>query len=266
MKAIPIDNKQKLFDKLNSFNSGNDSVYDEFIAMLSLPDEKFEAVYPELKNRFDAVFKSNGFQRETIQNLAGISYESIKEEETEVRNFLEEIKAEETLSEHKKELFIKLIENSMLASFEFAKLPRERVEVKVEKLDPDVQLPTYAHPTDAGADIYSNEIITIESGETKVVHTGIKVAIPIGYSILIYPRSGMSLRTGLRVANSVGVVDSDYRDEVGVIITNTAKEPYTINKGDRIAQMIIAAAPMITWTEEKLDTTNRGAGFGSSGI
>lgn len=266
MKAIPVNKTQKLFDKLNSFNTGGASVYDEFIAMLQLPDEQFEAVYPELKQRFDVIFKTKGFQEEMMQNLAGIPYESIASEEEDIRNFIKDIEEEEGLSEHKKAIFKSLIENSMLASFEFAKLPRERVEVKVEKIDPDVQLPTYAHPTDAGADIYSNETITIESGETKIIHTGIKVAIPVGYEIQVRPRSGLSLKSGLRIANAPGTIDSDYREEIGVIIQNTGNEPYTITKGDRIAQMIVAAVPMIVWSEEKLNTTDRGAGFGSSGV
>lgn len=94
--------------------------------------------------------------------------------------------------------------------------------------------------------------------------TGIKVAIPIGYAIFIYPRSGLSAKTGLRIANSVGVIDAMYHKEIGVIIQNTNNESYEIKTGDRIAQMVISEVPMIKWKETLIKDNERG-GFGSTG-
>lgn len=145
-----------------------------------------------------------------------------------------------------------------------------KIPIKVCKTRSDAILPAYASIGDAGADIYSAEEITIEPGETKIVPSGIKTIIPGGYCIEIVPRSGLSLKSGLRVANAPGTIDSLYRNEIGVIVTNTGKEAYTIAKGDRIAQMILKKVPKISWiecSEEEFNKykTDRGAGFGSSG-
>jgi dUTP pyrophosphatase len=116
--------------------------------------------------------------------------------------------------------------------------------------------------------VFANETVTLNGGDTVIVKTGIKVAIPIGYEIQIRPRSGLSYKTGLRVANAPGTIDSDYRGEVGVIMYNTSDENITIFKGDKIAQMVLSEVPMIKWNEvESLDETERGeGGFGSTGV
>ena len=103
----------------------------------------------------------------------------------------------------------------------------------------------------------------------KIVKTGIAVAIPAGYEIQIRPRSGLSLKSKLRIANAPGTIDTEYRGEIGIIMTNTGDVPYVIDKGMKIAQMVIAPTPMIKWNEvttvEELGTTDRGAdGFGST--
>ena len=122
-----------------------------------------------------------------------------------------------------------------------------------------------ANPTDAGADISAVEDTTIEPNETKIVKTGIAVSMPRGYMIQVYPRSGLSAKTGLRIANSPGTIDASYNKEIGVIITNTAATPYTIEKGTRIAQLVIMPVPMIKWkVVEELEDSGRG-GFGSTG-
>ena len=143
---------------------------------------------------------------------------------------------------------------------------RNIIPVKIKKLNPDAIIPTYANPTDAGADVSAVEETRIEAGETKIVKTGLAVSMPKGYMIQVYPRSGLSAKTGLRIANSVGIVDATYNKEIGVIITNTAATPYTIEKGTRIAQLVIMPVPMIKWEEvEELEDSGRG-GFGSTGI
>lgn len=145
---------------------------------------------------------------------------------------------------------------------------RPEIDVDIQLLTEDAKLPTYAHPSDAGADVYANETITINPGQTSRVSTGIAVAIPMGYMINAYPRSGMSEKTPLRVSNSVGVVDTGYRQEVKILFTNIGTEPYTIIKGERIAQLIIAQSPKMRWrvTDDinSIDS-DRDGGFGSSG-
>lgn len=159
----------------------------------------------------------------------------------------------------------------------------KEVEILVEVCREDVVLPEYAHIGDAGMDIRSAVDIDIMPNETLAIPTGLKVVIPIGYELQIRPRSGLSLKTPLRVVNSPGTIDAGYRDEVGVIINNSSKEGdtvysisekgnkqgiYRIKKGDRIAQCVLNEVPIIKWRtvdDISKEGINRGGGFGSSG-
>lgn len=146
--------------------------------------------------------------------------------------------------------------------------PREIVDVSIQLLTDTAKVPTYAHDTDACADIYADETITIKPGETVLVSTGIAFAIEYGYVVHIYPRSSVGAKTPLRLANSVGVIDAGYRDEIKVIYTNIGTEDYTINQGDRIAQMSIDAAPMARFgivDDVKAIGEDREGGIGSTG-
>ncbi|MBN2095707.1 MAG: dUTP diphosphatase [Candidatus Aenigmarchaeota archaeon] len=145
---------------------------------------------------------------------------------------------------------------------------RESVIVKIELCHPEAKLPQYANPTDAGADIFSVEGVSWNPWETKILKTGLKVAIPGGWEIQMRPRSGLSAKTPLRMPNAPATIDSGYRNEVGVIMQNTSGEPFEIKKGDRIAQMVVARSPRIEWL--KVDSVaecggDRGGGFGSTG-
>lgn len=161
------------------------------------------------------------------------------------------------------------------------------VEVFIEICREGAVIPSYAKPGDAGMDICSAEEKYIKPGETVVVATGLKLAIPEGYEIQVRPRSGISLKTPLRISNSPGTIDSGYRNELGIIMTNTspsgspddevttvdspANRPGTckIRKGDRIAQIVLQELPRMKLV--KVDSvadigTDRGGGFGSTGV
>jgi len=147
-------------------------------------------------------------------------------------------------------------------------LSREKIKVFVETCHPDAKLPMYANPTDAGADIFLVEDVTWRAGETKVLKTGLKVAIPEGWEIQMRPRSGLSLKSPLRLPNSPATIDTGYRNEIGVIVQNTSDKEFSMKMGERIAQMLIARSPMIDWV--KTDSVakhegDRGGGFGSTG-
>ena len=133
-----------------------------------------------------------------------------------------------------------------------------------KKLYDSSHVPTKGHMNDAGWDLYSFETISIPSGATVLVSTGIAMAIPKGYVGLIWDRSSMGVKG---IHRHAGVIDSEYRGEVKVCLHNTAKETYHIEKGDRIAQMLIQEAPnFIQHVVHELDSTNRGdGGFGSTG-
>lgn len=148
-------------------------------------------------------------------------------------------------------------------------MSQERIKIYLEKCHPEASVPVYARPGDAGMDVSAVEDLVIAPGETVVVRTGLKVAIPAGYEIQIRPRSGLSLKTPLRIPNSPGTIDCGYRDEIGIILQNTSvKENYEIKKGERIAQMVLQRVPLIEWEMTASVASigeNRGGGFGSSG-
>lgn len=148
-------------------------------------------------------------------------------------------------------------------------LIKEIVKVKIwNKGDqPD---PEYAKPGDAGMDIRANEACKIYPGETQLVKTGIHVGLPEGYEIQVRPRSGQSLKTKIRVANSPGTIDHGYTGEICIICDNIGSDPYEVKEGDRIAQIILKEVPSISWqkvnNEAELGETSRGSGgFGSTG-
>lgn len=131
-------------------------------------------------------------------------------------------------------------------------------------------LPAYATPLSAGMDIRANidNAITLQPLERRLVPTGLFLELPQGYEAQIRPRSGLAIKKGITVLNSPGTIDADYRGEVGVILINLSQEPYVIEDGERICQMVIAKHEQPTWEEvEILGETERGAGgFGHTGV
>lgn len=130
-------------------------------------------------------------------------------------------------------------------------------------------IPTYSHPGDAGADLSSAENLVLHPGERATVATGVSIALPAGFVVFVVPRSGLAAKHGITVVNSPGTVDAGYRGELKVTLLNTdLREPFTINKGDRIAQMIVMPVVQARFIPvDKLPESERGeSGFGSTGI
>ena len=145
----------------------------------------------------------------------------------------------------------------------------EHVNLTIKRLDDDVELPRYAYPGDAGLDLRSNADLVLEPFERKLIPTGLAIAIPEGYAGFVQPRSGLALKQGLSFPNTPGLIDSHYRGELKVVAINLdPQNPILINKGDRIAQLVIQEVPVVNLVEVKeLDETDRGSGgFGSSGV
>lgn len=136
------------------------------------------------------------------------------------------------------------------------------------KLDPNAKAPEYMTKLSAGADISSLERVEIAPGETKLVRTGIAIALPACTVGLLFPRSGLSLKTQLRQPNSVGVIDADYRGEIHGMFQNTGDETVVIEKGMRIAQLVVVPVDYESFVEvDDLEETERGeGGFGSTGV
>ncbi len=140
--------------------------------------------------------------------------------------------------------------------------------VKFRKSDPEAVLPTYAHPGDAGMDVRSVEEVVLEPGGRKLVRTGLVMMLPPGYEAQVRPRSGLALKNGVTVLNTPGTIDEGYRGEVGVILANFGAEPFRVEKGAKIAQIVVAPCTRAEIVEtDEVDETVRGAGgFGSTGV
>jgi dUTP pyrophosphatase len=140
--------------------------------------------------------------------------------------------------------------------------------VKFRRIDPSATLPSYAHPGDAGMDIRSIEELVIEPGARSLVHTGLVMILPPDYEAQVRPRSGLALKNGITVLNTPGTIDAGYRGEIGVILANFGSEPFKVEKGLKIAQIVIAPCTRAEIEETvEVDATERGeGGFGSTGV
>lgn len=143
------------------------------------------------------------------------------------------------------------------------------VKLPIVRLDSTVELPSYAYAGDAGLDLRASEDVTLAPHERRLISTGLAIAIPEGFAGFVQPRSGMALKRGLSMANTPGLVDSHYRGELKVVAVNLDDEtPIDIQRGERIAQLVIQRVPQVELVEvDRLDETDRGdGGFGSSGV
>lgn len=149
----------------------------------------------------------------------------------------------------------------------------EEVKIQIKRVkgevDSDIPLPQYMTDYSAGMDLFAavEKDILIKPGERVLLPTGIAIAIPIGYEAQIRPRSGLAFKKGISIANSPGTIDADYRGEIGVIAINLGNEPFTVKRGDRIAQMVVNRVCHVSFeVTDELDLTDRGpGGFGYTG-
>lgn len=134
----------------------------------------------------------------------------------------------------------------------------------------DLPLPAYETPQAAGMDLRAalTEPVLLQPGQRQAIPTGLAIALPPGYEAQVRPRSGLARKAGISMVNSPGTIDADYRGEIMVLLINLGQEPFTVNRGDRIAQLVVAPVTRVTWEEvESLDETERGSGgFGHTGV
>lgn len=262
-------------------------------AILATPDEQFEVIKPVLCNSIEDTFNSTDAQIAFAQmmNINGVRVEDFTDNLDKMIEAVNELTVEEVdLSESKKD-FLKFVFTTFINAISASERVSNRIiSIPIELCREGAKLPSYTTPGSAAMDIYAPEEHTIAPGECKIIPTGLKVNIPKGYALLIQPRSGLSRKTKLRVANTPGLIDSDYHEEIGVIVENIdppLKEAgivtladgqiedanlygssFTIGKGERFAQMRLVEVPMINWLE--VDSigefeNDHGAGFGSTG-
>lgn len=251
-----------------------------FDSLLELDDEAVEHSLESLKRAFAAELNSTT-TKNTIQ--AQIKwYKERNYNKLEIADEIENDKAalleviieckNETNSAAKQELydiFYSYIES--LYDMIFAAYNEESPQIQFEFCHPNAKLPTYAHPGDAGADVYAVEDTLLPAGSAgTIIPTGLKPLIPEGWMISVRPRSGMSVKTSIRVSNAPGTIDSSYRSPIGIILDNIGFKDYTIHAGDRIAQFVIERSTQATFSKcdsvEEGSAGDRGGGFGSTGV
>lgn len=148
------------------------------------------------------------------------------------------------------------------------------VKVKIKRIRPqedsDLPSPRYMTEKSSGMDLFAavNEEIFLNPGQRRLIPTGIAVSVPEGYEAQVRPRSGLALRDGITLANTPGTIDADYRGEIGVILINHGEKPFQVERGDRVAQMVIVpvARAELEWVEDLDETPRSWGGFGHTGI
>ena len=267
--------------------------FDELAALLALPDEQFILISPvflaELEKSFNNI--DDKLFLAQAMNAAGTRVEDMQEAYTQLINAID-VNFEGILTTPKKDFLKRLLAITYNSIADVQGVTKRIVQVPIELTSEDAKIPKYAHLGDGAVDLYSPADYTIKPGETIIIPCDIKVALPYGYAFLIHPRSGTSAKTKLRVANSIGLVDSQYKGVIGVIVENIEPpikdityefddngrpvltsvlhgQSYTISKGERFAQMRLVEVPTANFFQvESVDGIgdDRGGGFGSSGI
>lgn len=266
-------------------------------ALISLPEEQFQTIRPIIEMELEKSLNNVGDKLILTQalNANGSKAEDLVEAFELISEQID-TQMEGQMSKQKRDFLKHLMANICNAISDTEGIAKKIVRIPIELCHPDAKIPTYANSTDAGMDVYALEDITIHPGETVLVKTGLKVAIPVGYEIQVRPKSGRALKTKMRVANSPGTIDSGYRDEIGIIIDNI--EPpikdityemdmndgvpdiritsilhgsdMFITKGEKFAQLVLSEKPKAAFYEvdsvSKIENDGRSGGFGSTGL
>lgn len=294
------DNIKDITSILEGLADGEDAL-ENFEAILALPDDSFEIIASVVLDNFAKSINSPNDKLILLQSLnsAGIKKEELMESFNEG---YEAIKEMEELSEPKKDFFIQILGILSNAVAETEGISKRIIQIPIELCHENAKIPQYAHLSDSGMDVFAIDDYTIAPGETKLIPTGLKVAIPPGYELQVRPKSGRALKTKLRIANTPGTIDAGYRDEIGIIVENVDPpiraihfgktilegasavgydsngfgpesieygSSYTIGKGEKFCQLVLSEVPKVSFFEvNKVSEIgeDRGGGFGSTGV
>lgn len=206
-------------DALSQLNSLDGNSIDAIAVLLSMDDAQFELVSPGILDSFLRSLNTTNARLMLAQsiNATGSTAESVQDEFLQLVN---EIDIITDLTAPKRDFLKKLLRGINTAISETEGIAKRYIQIPFVKCHPDAKMPEYAHPDDSGMDVYAVNDYVIHPGETKLIPTGIKVAVPNGYEIQIRPKSGRALKTKMRIANSIGTVDAGFRGELQVIIEN----------------------------------------------
>ena len=266
--------------------------FEEIAAMLTLKEDQFAIIAPIFLDELQKSMNNIDDRLALIQgmNASGAKLEDLQNSYIQINEHIDAHFAN-VLSAAKRDFLKRMLAITYNCVAESEGIARRIVNIPIELTRENAQIPKYAHLGDGAVDLYSPADYTIKPGETVIIPCDIKVALPYGYAFLIHPRSGTSAKTKLRVANSVGLVDSQYKGVIGVIIENIEPpikdityefddngrpiltsvlhgQSYTISKGERFAQMRLVEVPTANFFQvENVDGIgdDRGGGFGSSG-
>ena len=295
-KMMEDRNKQVIGNRFTEIMNMIDSTGSEegiapIAAILSMPDKDLTMFSEIFLGELERAMKNSNEALLMAQAL-NMSGGNIDDLNSAFQELLVEIEKSDELSDTKKDFLKRFFMIIINAIAETEGVSKKIIEIPIELME-GAKVPVYARLGDAGLDIYSTEDIEVLPGETKLVHTGLKVAIPRGYELQVRPKSGISLKTKLRVANTPGTIDSGYRDEVCVIIENVDPpikditydfddkghpvitsilhgSPYTIEAGQKIAQFVLNEVVVANFNEvtniSEVEGENRGGGFGSTGL
>lgn len=282
-------------EALLSEDDENTGLFKEFLTLLSMDDENFKLLAPGVLQSYQQVVNNPNDKLALVQtlNASGVKAEDLIEAFASIN---EEIDKVEDLSEPKKDFLRQMIATVINSVQETEGIAKRIIEIPIELCNSEAKIPQYAHIDDSGLDIYALDDYTIAPGETMLIPTGFKVALPPGYELQVRPKSGLSLKTKLRICNTPGTIDAGYRDEVGIIIENVDPpirainvinwdindsnpnikfsdiefgQSYTIGKGQKFAQLVLSEVPKAAFY--RVDAVeeigeNRNGGFGSTGL
>jgi len=271
-------------------NDNSEDYMEMLLKLLSLPDEQFEVLAPGVLQSYEQSVNNPVDKIALVQalNAAGSKAEDIMQNFDSIMESIDKI----SLSRAKRDFLKQIISTMANAINDTEGISKRLVPVAIELCNEEAKIPQYAHITDSGVDVYAIEDIVIHPGETKQVPVGFKVALPVGFELQVRPKSGRSMRSKLRIANTPGTIDQGYRDEVCILLENieapikdihyifnddghpiiTAIDhgsDITIDKGEKICQLVLAESPKIAWYRvDKVEEIgeNRGGGFGSTGL
>ena len=264
---------------------------DALTSLFNMDDEKFILISPGILQSFQQSVNNPNDKLGLVQalNANGATAEDLV---TSFNTISDAIDSIEEISQIKRDFLKSLLATLTNAVNETEGIAKRFVQIPVELCHPDAKIPQYANTSDSGMDVYALDDYTIAPGETKLIPTGIKLALPPGYEIQVRPKSGRALKTKLRIANTPGTVDAGYRDEIKVIVENI--EPpikdieydfddngtpiiksilhgaaHTIGKGEKFCQLVLMEVPKAAlYRVEQVGEIgeNRGGGFGSTGL
>lgn len=286
-----VENFKKIFDDIISNNEVDEGILQGLGSLLSLNEADFKILAPNviqsfqqsINNPTDKIVLAQAF------NASGQKADKLAEAFKEIIVKIDDMN---TLSIQKKD-FLKTILGSLVSAImDTEGIAKKYIQIPIELCHENAKIPQYAHISDSGMDIYALEDYTINPGETKLIPTGIKLALPPGYEIQVRPKSGRALKTKLRIANTPGTIDAAYREEIGVIVENIEApikditydfddngnivvksilhgSAHHIGKGEKFAQLVLMEVPKAAlYQVESVGEIgeNRNGGFGSTGL